>query len=239
MKRISKMQKIGAVLGAGLLIAAASGSTFAMHTTDDRGSRSAEVRQEQHGTPQTSPLPTPTAEPQAEIEFTGTVEVMASDMWVVGGRALAVTAATEIKPGLDIGVLAKVHAVTQADGSLWAREIEPAEGDDDHGNNNGNDNDNSNDDHGNGNVNSNDDQGNDNGGNVNTNDDQGNDNGGNVNTNDDQGNDNGGNVNTNDDQGNDNGGNVNSNDDQGGSNSNDDQGSNSNDNHGGHGGRGG
>ena len=76
------------------------------------------------------------------IEFTGTVEVIASDMWVVGGRTVAVTAATEIKPGLAIGMLAKVHAVPQANGSLWAREIEPADGDDDgNGNSNGNGND--------------------------------------------------------------------------------------------------
>ncbi|NTU65944.1 MAG: hypothetical protein HGB05_21690, partial [Chloroflexi bacterium] len=108
-----------------------------------------------------SPLPTPTSQPQNEIEFTGTVEVIASDMWVVGGRAVAVTAATEIKPGLTIGTLAKVHAMPQANGSLWAREIEPAADDDGNGNGNSNDNGNgnSNDDNGNGNVNSNDDNG--------------------------------------------------------------------------------
>jgi hypothetical protein len=170
--------------------------------------------------PLPTPTPRPTAEPRNEIEFTGLVEVIASDMWVVGGRTLAVTAATEIKSGLAIGTQAKVHAVPQADGSLWAREIEPA-GDDHNGNGNSNDNDNgnSNDGNGNGNVNSNDDNGNDDhggNGNVNSNDDSGNDDhggNGNGNSNDDNGNDdNGGNSNSNDDNGNDNhGGNDNGN----------------------------
>ena len=52
---------------------------------------------------------------------------------MVGGRTIAVTAATEIEPG-DHGVLANVHAVQQANGTLWAREIELANDDDD-GNN--------------------------------------------------------------------------------------------------------
>jgi hypothetical protein len=157
--------------------------------------------------------PTLQPRPQGEIEFTGTVEVIASDMWVVGGRTVAVTAATEIKPGLAVGTLAKVHAMPQADGALWAREIEPASGNEnDNGNTNDNGNDNSNN---NGNANSNDDHGNGNG-----NDDHG----GNVNSNDDNGNDDhGGNNNANDDNGN---------DDHSG-NGNDDHGGNGNDNHGG------
>jgi hypothetical protein len=161
--------------------------------------------------PLLTPTPEPTAEPRSEIEFTGPVEAIASDMWVVGGRTLVVTAATEIKPGLAIGTQAKVHAVPQTDGSLWAREIESAAGD--VGNGNGNSNDNGN---GNGNGNSNDDNGN---GNVNSNDNNGNDDTGNsnVNSNDD---------NSNDDHGDN--GNVNSNDNNG--NSNDDKG---NDDHGG------
>lgn len=173
----------------------------------------------------TSPLSTPmapsTPKPQDEIEFTDTVEVIAGDLWVVGGRTVAVTAVTEIKPGLTIGTPAKVHAVPQADGSLWAREIEPAGVND-----NANGNSNSNDDNGNGNVNSNDDQGNDNGnGNMNSNEDMGNDNNGNVNSNDANGNDDQGNANSNDNSGNDDqGGNANNH------NSNDDHGGNSNDN---------
>lgn len=159
-----------------------------------------------------SPLPTPTTQPtpgpQGEIEFTGTVEAIASDTWVVGGRTVAVTAATEIGPGLTIGVLAKVHAVQQADGTLWAREIELA-GDDDDGNMNSNDDNGNNNDNDDGNVNSNDDNGNNNDnddGNVNSNDDNGNDDNGNVNSNDDNGNDDHGGNGNDDYGGNNNGG---------------------------------
>ncbi len=160
-------------------------------------------------TPTTEPTPRPTPESSDEIEFTGSVEVIASDLWVVGGRTVAVTAATEIKPGLAVGVLAKVHAVAQADGSLWAREIEPVVVN--NGNDNANDNDNSNDDHDDGNSNSNTNSNDDNG-NVNSNDeggnsnDQGSDDHGNDNSHDDQhGNDNSHEDNSNDDHGNDNG----------------------------------
>jgi hypothetical protein len=237
MKKVTKVQKLGAVLGAGLLMAAVSGSAFAMHATQERETRRIEVRQEdKSATPASA----------SQMEFTGTVEVMASDMWVVGGRTIRVTAATEIKAGLQIGAQAKVHVAQQADGSLWAREIEAARTDDQSGNVNSND-DNGNDDDG-GNVNSNDDNGNDDsGGNVNSNDDNGNDDHGGVNSNDDNGNDDhGSSGNSNDDNGNDDdggngnddhGGNVNSNDDNGnddhgGGNSNDDNG---NDDHGGSG----
>lgn len=204
MKRLSRKQRIWAVLGAGLLVAAVSGSALARQI-EDRDVLHLEIQQEKKSTTSASPLPTP--EPENEVEFTGSVEVMASNMWVVGGRTIMVTATTEIKSGLEIGVLAQVHAVRQADGALWAREIEAARNED-HGNSNSNDN--SNDDHGNNNsnVNSNDDNGNNDNGNVNSNDDNGDDNhgNGNVNSNDDHGNSNdhhGGNGNANDDHGND------------------------------------
>jgi hypothetical protein len=66
------------------------------------------------------------AVPGDEIEFAGVVTSIGPDAWVIGGRSVQVTLQTEIKPGLDLGLLAKVHAQPQADGSLWAREIEPA-----------------------------------------------------------------------------------------------------------------
>ncbi|HTP11236.1 MAG TPA: DUF5666 domain-containing protein [Anaerolineae bacterium] len=207
MKGISKKQKFWAVLGAGLLIVAASGSAFAMHTAEGLNARASEVRQDKRSTPQTSPLPTPTIqptpqptrEPHDEVEFTGIVEAIASDAWVIGGRTVAVTAATEIKPGLSVGSLAKVEAIMQADATLLAQEIQPA-GNDDHDHNNGNPNDNDNgnhnDDHGNGNVNPNNDHGNDNGGKVNTHGDNGNSNhNGTVNTNDNHGTDHNGHSN--------------------------------------------
>src|SRR5512143_1343563 len=114
MKHLSKKQKIWAVLGAGLLVAAVSGSALARQM-EDRDVLHLEMQKESKLTTSTSPLPTP--EPKNEVEFTGVVEVMASDMWVVDGRTVAVTAATEIKPGLAIGTLVKVHVVQLADGT--------------------------------------------------------------------------------------------------------------------------
>lgn len=168
MRRLSRKQKFWAVLGAGLLVAAVSGSALARQL-EDRDVLHLEIQNEKKSTTFTSPLPAP--ESENKVEFTGAVEVMASDVWVIGGRTVAVTAATEIKPGLEIGTLVKVHAVRQADGTLWAREMEAA-GNDDHGNVNSNDA-NGNDDHRNSNVNSNDNTGDGNGGNVNSNDDHG------------------------------------------------------------------
>ena len=195
MKHLARKQKFWAVLGAGLLVAAASGSALARQI-EDRDVLQLEIQQERKSTTATSPLPTP--ESENSVEFTGVVEVMASDMWVVSGRTVAVTAATEIKPGLEIGMLARVHAVRQADGSVWAREMEAA-GSNDHGNGNLNDNGSDDPGNGNGNVNSNDDNGN-----VNSNDDHANDDDGNVNSNDDNGSDDhGGRSNANDDHGND------------------------------------
>ncbi len=247
MKPISKFHKMSALLGASLLIvtacvpdsltrgggaqpastergndnSAASNANEAGALTTPRLNSSAQpAAASAAGSTLASPLPTPTTPVRNEFEFTGAVEVMASDMWVVGGRAVAVTTATEIKPGLEIGTLAKVHAVRQADGSLWAREIEPAD-DDDNGNSNSNDNGNSNDDNGNGN--SNDDNENDDDGNGNSNDDNENDDNGNGNSNDDNENDDDGNsndANENDEDGNSNDANENDDDDEDG-NSND------------------
>src|SRR5512139_244525 len=129
MRRLSRKQKFWAVLGAGLLVAAVSGSALARQI-EDRDVLRREVQQEQKSTTAASPLPAPTVQPAPEpedgAEFTGVVEVMASDSWVVSGQTVAVTAATEIKPGVEIGALVKVHVARQADGSLWAREIEAA-----------------------------------------------------------------------------------------------------------------
>ena len=65
-----------------------------------------------------------------EFEFFGTVEAMGSDSWTIQGRSVAVGPGTEIKGPLAVGSYVKVHAVPQADGSLTAREIELAAGDD-------------------------------------------------------------------------------------------------------------
>ncbi len=75
MKRLTGIQKLSTVVGAGLLIAAASGSVFAMHTAEDRDMQQHQIRQETEYTPLDSPLPTPTLEPTSEphdvVESTG------------------------------------------------------------------------------------------------------------------------------------------------------------------------
>ena len=67
------------------------------------------------------------ATPEAEIELTGTVESMAPTAWMMNGKVLAILPATEIKGTIRVGDLAKAHAFVQSDGTLAAREIEPAQ----------------------------------------------------------------------------------------------------------------
>ena len=67
-----------------------------------------------------------------EIEFVGTVEAIGANSWMIGGTTVAVTSSTEIKGDLVVGDLAKVHA-SMINGVLTAREIEPADEDDEIG----------------------------------------------------------------------------------------------------------
>ncbi len=117
----------------------------------------------------------------SEVEFVGFVEQMGSNIWVVSGKSVVITAQTEIKGNIVVGALVKVHATPTADGSLLAREIELADSlpGNENANTNGNGNSNTNDDNsGNGNVN---DDGNDN---SNENDDSNSNDDGNDNSND-------------------------------------------------------
>jgi hypothetical protein len=140
-------------------------------------------------------LPAVTRTPIAghEVEFTGTLTAINGQVWTVNGVRVTVTAQTEIKGNPQVGSTVKVEGRLQADGSVLAREIKKAKGDDDddrndngNGNRNGNGND---DDNRNGNGNRND-NGNDNR-NGNDNDDDDDDDGnGNRNGNDDDDDDN-------------------------------------------------
>ncbi len=234
MKRLTGSKKVFAVASAVFLVAAASSTALAMidqgfgSIRSQQGQR--QIQQDASGQAQQSPLATPTRTPGShsnEVEFRGAVEVIAATGWVIDGRTVQVAGATEIGAGIDVGSEVKVHARVQADGSLFAREIELVDAGDDDGNSNGNGNENENDDNGNGNGNSNDNDDNGNG-NSSDNDDDGDNDNGNVNSNDDDDdddNDNGnGNFNDNDDDGN---GNMNSND-----NEHDDDHGNGNDDHG-------
>ncbi len=73
--------------------------------------------------------PSPTEEPYyGKVEFTGTVESMDGDTWVVAGQTIFVTGA-EIKGNIQVGDVVKVEAYIQTDGSLLADEIERADDD--------------------------------------------------------------------------------------------------------------
>jgi hypothetical protein len=62
----------------------------------------------------------------AEVEFIDSVVSIAPESWMVGSQTLAVVPETEIKDAIVVGDTVKVHAISQADGSLTAREIELA-----------------------------------------------------------------------------------------------------------------
>ena len=159
-----------------------------------------------------------------ETEFTGIVESMGSDTWIIDGRTVRVTLQTEVKEQIQVGDRVKIHAYQDIDGVLIAREIERIQAGGDNantnengnGNTNGNSNDNVNgngNDNQNGNINSNQNTNTNANENANQNQNQ------NQNENDDGDDDNGnlndnsnGNENQNDnDDGDDDNGNVNDN----------------------------
>ena len=59
-----------------------------------------------------------------ELEFTGAIERIGQETWVIAGRTVAMNTATEMKGPFVVGDTVKVHAFQNADGSLTAREIE-------------------------------------------------------------------------------------------------------------------
>jgi len=66
-----------------------------------------------------------------ETEFTGVVEAIGGDAWTIDGQVVLVNGQREIKDSPAVGDEVRVHAQTQTDGSLLAREIERAGADDD------------------------------------------------------------------------------------------------------------
>ncbi len=84
-------------------------------------------------TPEATEAPEETEGPEAteapeanKVEFTGTVEAIAADMWTIDGKQIAVNAGTEIKGTIVVGDMVKVEAVVATDGSLTAVEIKLA-----------------------------------------------------------------------------------------------------------------
>jgi predicted RecA/RadA family phage recombinase len=59
-----------------------------------------------------------------KMEFTGVVESIGADSWVIDGKTVAITAETEIKGTIVVGDTVTVHAIRNPDGTLIAREIE-------------------------------------------------------------------------------------------------------------------
>jgi hypothetical protein len=83
-------------------------------------------------------VPEKLAEPQSEfepfeIEFTGVVEAIAGNELVIDGKTVVLTNDTDVKAAIAIGSLLKVHAIVSPDGSLTAREIQPADAPDNSG----------------------------------------------------------------------------------------------------------
>jgi hypothetical protein len=80
--------------------------------------------------PKTGETVTPGAPGSGEVEFFGKIESIQNGVYVIGGRTVRTAAGSEIKGMLAVGMMVKVHATLQADGTYLAREIEPAQGDD-------------------------------------------------------------------------------------------------------------
>ena len=73
---------------------------------------------------------TPGVPGSGEVEFYGKIESIQHGVYVIDGRTVRTTAQTEIKGMLAVGMMVKVHAALQTDGSYLAREIELTSGDD-------------------------------------------------------------------------------------------------------------
>lgn len=81
--------------------------------------------------PTATPRPQPTHEPDPtdtpkprDIEFSGRVEAMNDDVWLIAGKAVIVDAETDIDDAIVVGAQVKVKAKQLADGTLRARRID-------------------------------------------------------------------------------------------------------------------
>jgi len=80
--------------------------------------------------PKTGSTATPGVPGSGEVEFFGKIESIQNGVYVIGGRTVRTAPQTEIKGALAVGLMVKVHAALQPDGTYLAREIEAARGDD-------------------------------------------------------------------------------------------------------------
>ncbi len=65
----------------------------------------------------------------SEVEFEGTLNAKTSSAWTVGTTTVIIASTTEVNGMLEIGDMVKVEGSKQADGSILAREVKPAEDD--------------------------------------------------------------------------------------------------------------
>jgi hypothetical protein len=66
-------------------------------------------------------------ENQDDSEFSGTVEQISADAWVVSGVTVLVTSETEIEDGISVGDAVKVEGTPNPDGTMTAHEIQADE----------------------------------------------------------------------------------------------------------------
>jgi hypothetical protein len=66
-----------------------------------------------------------------EIEVSGVVSMISDSSWTIAGQTFLLNSQTEIKGSLQAGDIVKVHAYLGDGGEVFAREIEPAEDEDD------------------------------------------------------------------------------------------------------------
>jgi hypothetical protein len=66
-----------------------------------------------------------------DFHFSGTVESMGADAWVIGGTTFAVDGNTQIDSGIAVGTFVRVEALVVANGAPLALEIESDAPDDD------------------------------------------------------------------------------------------------------------
>ncbi len=67
-------------------------------------------------------------EDEEQVKFTGVVESIADDVWLVDGTSVMISDFTEIHDGIVVGDLVEVRAMISMDGALTALEIEPSDG---------------------------------------------------------------------------------------------------------------
>ena len=58
-----------------------------------------------------------------EFNFTGVVQTIGTDFWVVSSQTVKITSATKIEAGIVVGDLVRVQSLVEADGSLTAHKI--------------------------------------------------------------------------------------------------------------------